>query len=392
MTFNAFEIIFLVLLIICLIIQLLYYWIVLFKPYSYIRPLTDNDLQTPMFLPSVSIIISIIKSNNDFIRYLTEILEQNYPEFEVIVVTDEIYDSEMEILENLKKQYPNLYSTHVPKETRNVSRKKLALTLGIKASKYDKLLFTEPDSYVRSDLWIFSMARHFSDEKSIILGCSAVENAENIPQKYVVYDYFISNLQMISLAVMNHPYAGNGRNMAYSKQHFIEQRGFVKHRLLQKGEDDLFINEITTCENTVVDLTPQSMILTEMKDFRDWKRYKVDKMLTKSFYKRGPVAFWRFENFTRLVFFITFIACIIYGFPYKTMPDLLITGTALFCLITRFISQYIVINKTLEKLELEKFNITIFLFDIIQPFINLYFYIYRLFKEKENYTYRYENR
>jgi len=55
-------------------------------------------------------------------------------------------------------------------------------------------------------------------------------------------------------------------------------------------------------------------------------------------------------------------------------------------------SNVFVINKTLELLKLEKFKWKIILFDLFQPFINLYFFVYRLFRRKENYTYRYENR
>lgn len=393
MIFNALEIGLLVTIIICFIIQLLYYWMILAKPYFYMRSQGEDDFETPMNnLPPVSIIISVIKSNYDLSKFLTNILEQNYPEFEVIVVADRIYDDDAEVLKQLKTKYPNLYSTHVPEDTRNVSRKKLALTLGIKASKYDKLLFTEPDCYVKTEYWIRSMSRNFSDKKNIILGVSAVEKTENTLQQYFAYDFFLSNLQMISLALMDRPYAGDGRNLAYSKKHFIEQKGFVKHRLLQKGEDDLFVNEIATKENTSVELSVNSIVITEINDYRDWKRQKVDRMSTKRFYKRGPVALWRFETFIRIVFYIAIIACIVCSFPYNSISNYILTGVALLCFTVRLFSHFFVINKTLEYFKLDTIKLKLILFDFFQPYINLYFFIYLLFREKENYTYRYENR
>jgi len=392
MDFNALEIGFVSIVLVCFIIQLLYYWIVLARPYSYMQSIVDEKLFSSAKYPPVSIIISVKKSGIDLLRFLSNILEQDYPTFEIIVVTDEISSDDEETLIRLKNQFSNLYSTHVPEDTRNISRKKLALTLGIKASKYDKLLFTEPDSLTHSEYWISSMIRHFSDKKTIVLGLSAFENANSLSQKFMAYDYFFSNLQMISLALFNHPYAGNGRNMAYTKEHFIEQKGYVKHRILKQGEDDLFINEIASGKNTAVELSANSVILTEINDFRDWKCHKIDRMSTQRFYKRGPVAFWRFETFSRLVFFAALISCFIYCAPYESMQDFLFPGIALLCFIIRFSSQLIVMNRILERLQLEKFYITILLFDLFQPLINLYFFIYRLFKEKENYTYRYENR
>ena len=390
MIWSTFQIILLAVLLFCFITQLLYYWVVLAKPYYYMCSSADETVHGGQ--PPVSIIISIKKPYHELFQFLPGILEQEYPEFEVIVVTDGILDEDEEALERLKLEHPHLYSTHVPDDTRNVSRKKLALTLGIKASKYDKLLFIESDSCVRTTSWLSLMARHFSDKKSIVLGFSALECTESVSHKYMTYDYFVSNLQMIALALFNHPYAGNGRNMAYEKVHFLEQKGFVKHRLLQHGEDDLFVNDIATNENTAVELSAESVTLTEIDDSYDWKHEKIDRMVTKHFYKRGPVAFWRMESFIRVGFIASLIACIICGLPYTSPIYFLLPGIALLCFAVLLFSQFIVINKTAEQLQLRKFYVTILLFDLVQPFINLYFYIYKVFNGKENYTYRYEKR
>ncbi|MCL1934578.1 MAG: glycosyltransferase [Candidatus Azobacteroides sp.] len=392
MIWNTFEIALFFVLLFCFTAQLLFYWVVLAKPYYYMQSSIKMELSEPTEAPPVSVIISIKNSQDDLFRFLPYILEQEYPEFEVIVVTDGISDAEEEALIHLKNRYSNLYSTHVPENTRNVSRIKLALTLGIKAAKYDKLLFTECDSYIRTKDWIHLMTRRFSDRKTVVLGFSALDEASGLSRKYMAYDYFFSNLQMISLALFNHPYSGNGRNMAYSKEHFIEQKGFVKHRVLRQGEDDLFINDIATGENTAVELSAQSVTLTEINDYRDWIRQKTDRMLTKRFYKRGPVAFWRLETFSRIGFFTALIICLICGLPYTSLPDFLLPGIALFCFIVRFFSQLTVINKINEYLELKKSYLTILLYDLFQPIINLYFFIHCVLKKKENYTYRYEKR
>jgi len=362
------------------------------KPYYYMQSEISGEIQYHRSQPPVSIIICIKSSNNDLYQFLSNILDQDYPEFEVIAVTDGISDEDEEALIRLKNLYPNLYSTHVPDDTRNVSRKKLALTLGIKAAKYDKLLFTEPDCMIRTNHWISLIAGQFSDKKTIVLGFSAFENARNIFYKYMAYDYFVSNLQMISSALFNHPYAGNGRNMAYSKEHFIEQKGFVKHRTLQHGEDDLFINDIATGENTAIELSAQSITITEINDSNDWKQWKADRMSTQRFYKRGPVAFYRLEAFLHTVFYMVFVVCLIYSLLFTPQKNFVLPGIALFCLVGQLLSQGFIMNRTAERLQLGKFLLTIVLFDLFQPFIDLYFFAYQVLKGKENYTYHYEKR
>ncbi|MDR3220218.1 MAG: glycosyltransferase [Dysgonamonadaceae bacterium] len=391
MLFDTIEILLLSVLAFCLIAQLLFYWVVLAKPYYYLLSVAKNKIRLPSYQPPVSVIICIKNNYYDLAVLLPPILEQDYPEFEVIVVTDGLSDENEETLMQLKRQYENLYATHIPEDTRNVSRKKLGLTLGIKAAKYETFLFMEADGKIRSEKWISLMSRHFRS-KTIVLGFSAMEKRKGIASKFRAYDYFFSNLQMISLALFRHPYAGNGRNLGYAKKHFTEQRGFVKHRILQQGEDDLFVNEIANRKNTAVEFSAKSVVIAGINEHYDWKKWKTDRAITSDFYKPGPHALWRFEMLIRCCFGISFIACILLGYPYLQTSDFWAPGIALFCFLGRFFSQLYVINRTASGLHLEKFYLTIPFFDLFQVFVNIYFYIYGLFKRKENYTYKYEKR
>ncbi|MDR3338970.1 MAG: glycosyltransferase [Candidatus Symbiothrix sp.] len=389
MLFDTIEIIMLSVLVFCLTAQLLFYWVVLAKPYYYLLSVAKNKISIPSYQPPVSVIVCIKNNYCDLDTLLPPILEQDYPEFEVIVVTDGLSDENENTLLQLKRQYENLYATHIPKDTKNVSRKKLGLTLGIKAAKYEILLFTEADGKIKSENWISSMARHFRD-KTIVLGFSAMEKRKGIASKFRAYDYFFSNLKMISLALFKNPYAGNGRNLAYAKNHFTEQRGFVKHRILQQGEDDLFINEIASWKNTTVELSAKSVVIASINNHYDWKKWKTDRAITSAFYKSGPCALWRSEIFVRCCFWIGFIACILLGYPYSQTFDFLAPGIALFCFFVRVFSQLYVINRTASGLHLEKIYLILPFFDLFHAFVNIYFYIYGLFKRKENYTYKYE--
>ena len=363
------------------IIQLVFYWIVLAKPYYHLRSIKKGNTKLPAARPPVSVIVCIRNEHYDLRSFLPPILEQDYPEFEVIVVNDGVTEESADAVTYLKNQYENLYSTHIPKDTKNVSRKKLGLTLGVKAAKYDTLLFTEADSAPRTSHWISSMARHFQSKKTIVLGLSAAKKKKGFSRAFFAYDYFFTNIQMMSLALLNRPYAGNGRNLAYLKNHFNAQKGFLKYSFLELGEDDLFVKEIASSNNTSVELSPESIMSVEINDFYDWKNLKIRNSITKRFYKFGPIATWRLESFSRIGFVISLIACCIYGFPYLFLPLV-----ALFCFFIRLFTQIFVINKTAENLRLQKFYLTIPLFDLFQPFMNIYFFTYRIFKGKEFYT------
>ena len=80
-----------------------------------------------------------------------ELLQQNLPLFlsqsgntayEVIVVDETSTDNTEDVLKLLKDAHPRLYTTFLPKPNRRVVRKKLAFSIGVKAAKYEWVMFS----------------------------------------------------------------------------------------------------------------------------------------------------------------------------------------------------------------------------------------------------------
>ena len=104
--------------------------------------------------PGVSVIICARNEEDNLRNYLSSILEQDYPTFEVIVINDESSDDTPVVLDRYARLYNNLHITFVPTGARIQSSKKLGLTLGVKAAKYDYLLFTDADCRPETSHWI----------------------------------------------------------------------------------------------------------------------------------------------------------------------------------------------------------------------------------------------
>jgi glycosyltransferase involved in cell wall biosynthesis len=368
-----------------LLVQIVYYWVFLAKPYYYREKIKKGKITFPESNPPVSVIIYAKNETENLQNFLPLVLEQDYPEYEVIVVNDDSSGDSEDVLKRLESQYKQLYHTYIPQGTKNLSRKKLGLSLGIKAAKYDVLLFTEADSRPTDKKWIKSMAKHFSRKKSIVLGWSVFEKQGGVIAKYIAFDYFFSNMQMIAMALLHRPYGANSRNLAYKKEHFTAQKGYSKHRFLQMGEDDLFVNEIATKDNIAVELSPESIITIKQEGIFEWKEMKINRAITQAFYKKGQVIFWRIELWSRFFFLASVVACAVYDFWNIWLPS-----AALLAILLRLFSQLFVINKTAGGLGLKKFRVMIPMFDLIQPFVNICFYMYRLFGNYKKYTWKYE--
>lgn len=92
-----------------------------------------------------------------------DLLEQNLPLFltqpcqttyEVIVVDDTSTDNTPDILKELKKEHANLYTTFMPKSVPNPSRLRLAMSVGIKAAKGERIALTDIQRPPTSPEWI----------------------------------------------------------------------------------------------------------------------------------------------------------------------------------------------------------------------------------------------
>jgi len=363
-----------------LLIQVYYILGYYAKPLRYQKKKIKENNFPSNAKPPVSIVICSQNESENLKRFLPSILEQDYPLYEVIVVNDGSTDESAEVLGGLENQYKHLYRTYIPEGAKYLSRKKLAMTVGIKAAKYDYLLFTEPTCEPLGNDWLSSMSRNFSENKTVVLGFSPLSKSKGLKTKFAAYDNLINGLQYLSFALKGHPYRGVGRNMGYKKSHFFEQKGHAKFMHLHAGEDDLFINQIATAGNTAVEISKNSLTTMHPDDFGMWKELRLCQSTTQRFYKRGPVAFWRFESYSRILFWLSLICMFIYGWSHLVLP---IAAVILF--LIRFFTQMLVINKVGKILHVERFYSTLLLFDFFQPIFDLYITICRLTRGKKDY-------
>ena len=232
------------------LIQIIYYLCLYNRIHARSRAVKQGDTHFTQELPPISVIICAREESENLRRNLGAVLEQDYPLFEVIVINDGNTDESEDYLTILEEKYPHLYHSFVPDSSRYISRKKLAVTLGIKASKYEWLVFTNANCMPQSNQWLRLMARNFTSRTQVVLGYSGYERGKGWLHKRVAFDNLFTSMRYLGFALAGSPYMGIGRNLAYRKELFYQQKGFSAHLNLQRGDDDLFINHVATPENT----------------------------------------------------------------------------------------------------------------------------------------------
>lgn len=386
-TFNTAELILLSAAGVLLIVQLIYYLGLYNRIHTHNLAVGKDEVHFERELPPLSVVICARNESENLRRNLPAILKQDYPDFEVIVINDGSTDESEDLLSELEEEYPNLYHSFTPDSARYISRKKLALTLGIKASKYDWLVFTEADCTPVSDKWLRRIARNFTPSTDIVLGYSGYERGKGWLHKRVSFDSLFTSLRYLGFALAGKPYMGIGRNLAYRKELFFKVKGFSTHLNMQRGEDDLFINQIANENNTRVETSPDSVIrMQPVERYKDWKEEKVSYMATARFYKGSQRWLLGLETATRLLFYVACLSGIVFGI---LSFHWLAAGLVLLLWIVRYSAQAYVINKTANEMgDNRSYYFTLPVFDIIRPLQSLKFRLYRLYRRKGDFMRR----
>ncbi len=224
----------------------------------------DETVSEDRFRPA-SIVIYSQEEADQLAELLPQVLNQEYPApFEVIVVNEGESVDVRDVVAALQPSHPNLYLTFTPDGARNLSRKKLALTLGVKAAKYDVVVLTTAVAIIESPMWLRRMMRNFNEnaDVEVVLGAS-VANPEDdtaFGAKMRVFDSTVDAVKWLSAAMSGNPYRGTEYNLAYLKETFFRNKGFSRSLNLHFGDDDIFVSEIATGDNTAVELSEESIV------------------------------------------------------------------------------------------------------------------------------------
>ena len=259
-------------------------------------------------LMPISIIIAARNESDNLYDNLPFILTQDYPEFEVIIVNNQSVDESAWLLKALCLQHKNLKVVEIGKNKHLLPGKKLPITLGVKAAKYEKMVFTDADCKPASNQWLRIMSETFTENKQIILGYAPYFRTKGIINRIIRYDTAFIGASYLSFALAKIPYMGVGRNLAYTKKVFESVRGFKSHYSLPSGDDDLFIQEAAVNQNYTIQISPETFCYSKASEtWKGWVRQKTRHYSTSSRYKVIKKALLGIYPISLLLVWLTFV-------------------------------------------------------------------------------------
>lgn len=215
----------------------------------------------------VSVIVVADNNAEDLRANLDPLLSQDYePGYEVIVVVDKDEDGTGDFLKAYGKR-PNLYTTFVPDSSRYMSRRKLAITLGVKAAKNELILLTDATCRPVSDKWISVMASRLDEGTDIVMGYSNYIHEAGLFKVFYRFHCEYSNFRE---ACNGAAYGMAGNNIMFRKDVFMAGNGFQGNLKYLRGEYGFLVNKYAGHGNAAVETNCVGRVEDRVPTRKEW--------------------------------------------------------------------------------------------------------------------------
>lgn len=345
----------------------------------FLRVATIKKDKDPRQTSPVSVIISARNEEKNLMEHIPQIMDQNHPEFELIVVNDSSWDDTEAILKALTLQYPNLRVINLDEEKQNMQGKKFALTLGVKAATHETILLTDADCFPGSRNWIKEMTDRLVDDRKLILGFSPYKKEPGWLNRIIRFDTFMIGLQYLGLARAGSPYMGVGRNLAYTKELFFSVGGFKSHYSIASGDDDLFVNQVSNNRNTAIVVHPDAQTVSFPKrSWKEWFNQKRRHLTTSQYYKASDKNVLITWPISFVLMYLAFAGCLV------LKSAMLVVGAML---LVRYIVQISILHASTKKLGVQQDLVWLSPFlEVHLHLVNAFLYITNLVRKPQKWN------
>lgn len=271
---------------------------------TFLRKISENENVESSEHKPVSVILISDNNSYELEKNLPVFLAQDYPAgYEIIVVVSKDEDGTRDVLKTFGKN-ENLYITFVPDSSRYVSRRKLAITLGVKAAKNELILLTDACCRPCSEKWIEAMASRCDESTDMVFGYSNYSDDAGAFQRF---NRLHREYAMMYDAVRGKAYGMASNNLMFRKNMFMGGDGFRDNLKYIRGEYDFILNKYAGNDNVVVNTATDSFIVEAAPTKKEWHNEKLFYAETRKHLKRGPThrLFFNVDMFSLHVCFLS---------------------------------------------------------------------------------------
>ena len=348
---NFFELIVLTLFFISFVIQLIYLFV------FYIRLFFLKDPDNAVSETPVTLLLTVRNEEKRIDSLLDGLSAINYGLYEIVVVDDFSEDRTLQVLGSLSQRYPKLRFTSISQDNRY--SQKLSISLGLRASKTDWILFL-PVSAKMGTGTLFNLNNSIAEDTELVIGYSNYLPNQGLSNGLNRMERFVGFIRSAAYSLSGFPLLFSQNNLAFKKGLYFGSAGF-RGKLHQYVADlELVFND--AFERTGVSL--ERIIENERAGMQDYSN-----LIKKEIFIRRACN-WKkrllllIEDFSNVLFLFSFILL------------LLIKTNLVFYLVGIFlvpnIFNFFLVRKIVVRLNEEKIFLSSFLYLLLKPLVNVF--------------------
>lgn len=330
----------------------------------FLRSLHFQKTETAENQPPVSILITAHDNLAELERNLPMFLRQQYAaDYQVIVVCQSTDGETQDFLKRTAAENPHLYYTYIPESSRYMSRKKLQITLGVKAAKHEWIILTEPNCRPSNDKWLQTMVRQYQDPNHLVLGYVALDEETKSVRRF---DSIRKAYYVLRRAQQTYGYRSHMPNVAFRKSDFMKEQGYQGNLEYVRGEYDFLVNKYAHCGDTATELDCDAWIIREAPSNKSWHNAHLYLQASrKSLERAGSMRTLMF--FDHLMPHLSLIATLAVAAYSILMKNWILTGCAGFSFLLLFIVRMLIANKAIKHFDdgIAMFKLPFFEYGII---------------------------
>ncbi len=241
-------------------------------------------------LPPLSLILTPHDEAQKLERHLPTLLHQYYPAgYQVIVVAEQGDHETEDTLKRIAHAYEQqpaharLYVTHIPSSSRYMSRKKLAVTLGVKAAEAEWVMLTEAYSEPASDRWLLTMAAHCTDDKNLVVGYG---NYTDTTSAFKRFERLHDAYYLMREASRGTAFRVNSSNLMFRKSEFMDNDGYLGNLNLIRGEYDFIVNKFARKHASALVTAPEAWVIDDEPSRHTWLNTHIFYLETRKYLDR----------------------------------------------------------------------------------------------------------
>lgn len=275
------------------------------------EPSTTCSIPTNTSVP-ITVLLTVHDQAKELETHLSSFLSQEFDnDFQVVVVAEQ-GDSETE---DVLKRYENdsrLYATFVPSSSRYMSRKKLAVTLGVKAAKHEWIIMTDAGCTPASPHWLQCMSKACNENNKLVLGYSnyTAETADFRRLEQLYTELYLMRMEENGIA-----YRTNSANLAFRKSVFLRGEGYRGNLRLLRGEYDFMVNKYAEKGSSALMVNRDAWITEDEPLHKKWLNKHLFYQETRKYLNRSTPMRMLFNLDTTLLHtsYLFILAMMVYG-------------------------------------------------------------------------------